>query len=40
MIKIGKHNTYHDENYRKQLVKSFINSINKFEEIDDRKWDV
>ena len=40
MIKIGKHNTYHDNDYRKQLVKSFINSIYKFEEIDDRKWDV
>tara|TARA_B110000977_G_scaffold36325_1_gene48663 strand:+ start:13409 stop:14929 length:1521 start_codon:yes stop_codon:yes gene_type:complete len=40
MIKIGKHNTYRDNDYRKQLVKSFINSIYKFEEIDDRKWDV
>ena len=40
MVKIGKNNTYHDDDYRKQLVNSFINSINKFDEIDDRKWDV
>ena len=40
MVKIGKNNTYHDDDYRKQLVNSFINSINKFGEIDDRKWDV
>ena len=41
IVEIKKHNPYQvDIDSRKKLVKSFINSIYKFEEIDDRKWDV
>ena len=41
IVEIKKHNPYQvDIGSRKKLVKSFINSIYKFEEIDNRKWDV
>jgi hypothetical protein len=41
LIKFTEHDPYEIEiNSRNDLILSFINSINKFEKLDDRKWEI